>query len=118
MGKAFGNPEELELAVVVEGLEIEGGPAAEVGRVTTEIDGYIPDVAGEDANEFALRMTQLVVEPAENAACGKRLIVLSEDRRKTEGGEGVRIKKLSEPAALVAVAPGLQDFHIAQGGLT
>src|ERR1700758_1144353 len=55
--KAFGNPEKFEIAIVVAGLEVEGGPAAEVGRVAAEINGDVPDVAGEDPDEFSLGMT-------------------------------------------------------------
>lgn len=118
MGKAFGNPEELEFAVIVKGLEVKRGPTPEIGRVSTEIDGNVPDVAGEDADELPLRMTELVVETAQNAARGKRLIVLGEGGGKTKRNKGVSVKDFSEPAACVAVALGLQDFYIAQGGVT
>ena len=118
MREAFGNPEELEFTLVIAGFEIERGPTAEVRRVATEVDSDIPDVAGEDADEFSLGMTELVVETAENAAGGKRLVVLSEGRGKSERGEGVGIENFSEPAARVAVAFRLQDFYIAQGGIT
>jgi hypothetical protein len=118
MSKAFGDPEEFELPVVIAGLEIESCPAAEVGRVATKIDGNVPDVTGEDANEFPLRMTELVVKTTKNTACGKRLVVLGEGRGKTERREGIRVEDFSEPAARVAVPRGLQDFYIAQGGVT
>ena len=118
MSKAFGDPEELEFAVVIAGLEIESGPATEVGRVTAEINGDVPDVTGENADEFALWMAELVVETTENTACGKRLIVLSEDGGKAERGKGVCIENFGEPTACVAVTLGLQDLYIAQGGVT
>ena len=118
MSKAFGNPEQFELAVVIAGLEIECSPAAEVRRVAADIDGDVPDVAEEDADEFALRMAQLVVETTEDTARRKRLIVLSEDGRETERGKGVCIENFGEPTACVAIAFGLQDFYIAQGGIT
>jgi hypothetical protein len=63
-------------------------------------------------------MAQLVVETAEDTARRKRLIVLSEDGRETERGKGVRIENFGEPTACVAIAFGLQDFYIAQGGIT
>jgi hypothetical protein len=75
-------------------------------------------VAGENADEFALGMTELVVEAAEDAAGGERLIVLSEGRGKTERSKGVGIEDFREPAACIAMALGLQDFYIAQGGIT
>jgi hypothetical protein len=33
---------------------VEAGVLAEVGGVGAEVDGDVPDVAGEDADEFAL----------------------------------------------------------------
>jgi hypothetical protein len=118
MCKAFGYPEELEFAVLIAGLEIEGGPAAEVGRVATKIYGNVPDVAGEDPDEFTLWMTELVVETAKNTARGKRLVVLGKGRWKAKRSEGLCVKDFSEPSTCVAVAFGLQDFYIAQGGVT
>ena len=118
MSKAFGNPEELELAVIVRGFEIECGPASEVGRVTTQIDGNVPDVAGENADELSLWMTELVVKAAEDAARGERLVVLGEARGKTKRIKSIRVEDFSEPAAGVAVARRLQNFYVAQGGVT
>jgi hypothetical protein len=118
MRKTFGNPQELKFAVVVTGLKIERSPTAEVWRLRTEIDGDVPDVAGEDADEFSLGMTELIVKSAEDAPRGKRLVVLGEGRGKTERGEGIGIEEFREPAARIAVASWLQDFYIAQGGIT
>ena len=117
MRKTFGNPEEFEFAFFVARLEIEGCPATEVRRVAAEIDSDVPDVAGEDADEFALRMTELIVEAAEDSAGGERLIVLREGRRKAERVEGVGIKDLCEPATRITKASGLQNLYIAQGGI-
>lgn len=114
MRKAFGNPEELDFAFLVAGLEIECGPAAEVGRFAAEINCDVPDVAGKYTDEFSLGMTELVVEAAKHAACGKRLVVLSESRGKTERSKGVRIKDLGEPTTVITVAPGLQYLYISK----
>ena len=35
-------------------FEVESGPFAEVRGVGPKIDGDVPDVSGEDADEFAL----------------------------------------------------------------
>jgi hypothetical protein len=118
MGKPFGNPEEFEFAVAIAGFEIEGSPATEVGRVAAEIDGDVPDVTREDADELSLRMAELIVETAEDATCGKRLVVLGEDRREAECRKSIHIENFGEPTASVAVTRGLQDFYIAQGGIT
>jgi hypothetical protein len=118
MCEALGDPEQFELAVAVARLEVEGRPATEVGRVATEINGDVPDVSGEDAYEFSLGVTKLVMETPEYTARGERLIVLSEDRGKAERSEGIRVEDLREPTALVAESFGLQDLYIAQGGIT
>ena len=87
MGEALWDPEELK--VVVRGLsfEVEPRPFAEVGRVAAKIDGDIPDMAGKDADEFALRLAELVMQASEHAPDGKRLVVLDEPFRKTGGGK-------------------------------
>ena len=118
MCKAFGNPKKLEFAFFVAGLEIESGPAPEVRRLAAKIDRNVPDMAREDADEFTLWVTELVMEATENATSGKRLIVLSEGRGKTERSKGVCVKNFSEPATRIAVARGLQNLYIAQGGIT
>ena len=78
MGEAFRDPEHLEFSRVIAGLQVESGPLAEVGGVAAKIDGDVPDMAGEDANEFSLGFAKLVVEATENAVRGERLIVLNE----------------------------------------
>lgn len=113
VGEAFGDPEEFELAVIVAGLEVKAGPAAEVGGMAAEIDGDIPDVPGEDADEFPLRMPQLVVEAAEHTASGERLIVLREGVRKAQGDEGVGVEDFGEPASGIAMTLWLQNLYIA-----
>ena len=118
VSEAFGNPEKFEFALVIAGLEVEGGPAAEIGRITAEIYGDVPDMAGENADEFALRMPELVVKAAENTASGKRLVVLGEGRGKAERSKGVGVEDFSEPSARIAKASGFEDFYIAQGGIT
>ena len=63
-------------------------------------------------------MAELVVQAAKHASGGKRLIVLCEGRGKTERGKGIGIEDFGEPAAGVAMPRWLQDFYIAQGGIT
>lgn len=114
VGEAFGDPEHFQLAFGVVGTEVKTGPLAEVGRVAAEVDGDVPDVSREDADEFSLRVTKLVMKAAQNAARGKGLIVLGEGGWEAELGEGVRIEDLGEPSAGVAEALWLHDFHVPQ----
>ena len=85
MGETFGDPEELEVVVGGLSFEVKAGPFAEVGRVAAQIDGDVPDMAREDADEFALRLAELVMQAAEYALDGERLVVLNELRGKTGG---------------------------------
>ena len=87
VGEAFGDPEELEGVVRGLSLEVEARPFAEVGRVAAKIDGDVPYVTGEDTDEFALRLAELVMQAAEHALDGKGLVVLDELFRKTGGGK-------------------------------
>jgi hypothetical protein len=87
VGKAFGDPEELEIVVWRLGFQMESGPFSEVRGVAAKIDGDVPDVTGEDANEFALGPGELVMQPAEDAFAGEGLVVLNKLGGKTGGGK-------------------------------
>ena len=117
VGEAFGDPEKVEIAGTGEGLQVEGCPAAEVGGVAAEIDGDVPDVAGEDAHQLTLRPAELVVKAAEDSFAGAGLIVLGEAGRQTGGGEALRVEDLGEPAAVIAEALGPDSFDVAKRGL-
>jgi hypothetical protein len=77
VGEACRDPEKFEGLVFGWGFEVESGPFAEVGGTGSEVDGDVPDVAGEDPNQLALGLSELVVEAAENALGGEGLIVLN-----------------------------------------
>ncbi len=87
MGEAFRDPEELEVVVGGLSFEVEARPFAEVWRVAAKIDGDVPNMTGKDADEFALRLAELVMQAAEHALDGKGLVVLDELFRKTGGGK-------------------------------
>jgi hypothetical protein len=57
---------------------MESGPFAEVGGIAAEIDSDVPDVAGENADKFALGLAELVVQATEYAFDGEGLVVLNE----------------------------------------
>jgi hypothetical protein len=78
VGEAFGDPEELEFVVGGFGSEVEPCPFTEIRGVAAKIDSDVPDMAGENADELALRLTELVVQAAEHAFDGERLVVLNE----------------------------------------
>lgn len=67
VGKAFRDPKELELIAWRFALQVESGPLSEVRGVAAQIDGDVPDVTGEYADELALWPGELVMQPAEDA---------------------------------------------------
>jgi hypothetical protein len=72
VGEAFRDPEELEGV----GTKVEASPFSEVGGVGAEVYGYVPDVAGEDADELSLGLFELVMEPPKDAFRGEGLVIL------------------------------------------
>jgi len=96
---------------------VESGPFAEVRRVAAKIDGNVPDMAGDDADQFPLRPAKLVMKAAENTLRGKGLIILDELDRKTSIGKVLLIEDFREPAAIVAKAPGLHQLDVEQRGI-
>jgi hypothetical protein len=86
--EAFGDPEELQVVVRGLGFEMESGPLAEVRGVAAEVDRDVPDVAGEDADEFALGLAELIVKAAKDPFDGERLVVLDELCGETGGLKG------------------------------
>jgi hypothetical protein len=76
--EAFGDPKELEVVGCGLGFKVEASPFTEVRGVATEVNGDVPYVSGEDADEFALWLAELVVEAPKHPFYGKRLVVLDE----------------------------------------
>jgi hypothetical protein len=107
VGKAFGDPEELEIIVRGLGLEVEAGPLAEVRGVPPEVDGDVPDVAREDADELTLGLAKLVVKTAQHALDGEGLIILDELSGEAGGLECCLIEYFCEPTATIPKALGL-----------
>ena len=112
MSEAFGNPEKLKGVFGGLGFEVEPSPFAEVWGVAAEVDGYVPDVAREDADEFALGLTELIMQAAEDALDGKRLIVLNELGGQAGSGECGLIEYFCKPAATISKALGLNELNI------
>lgn len=96
---------------------MKAGPFSEVGGVAADVDGYIPYMAGEDADELSLRLAKLVVETSEDAPGGKGLIVLNELSGEVGVAEGILVENFSEPSTVVAKALGLNEFDIGKRGV-
>ena len=64
------------------------GPLAEVGGVAAKINRDVPDMAGKNSDEFALRLFELVMEATKDTLDRERLVILDELCRKTRCGKG------------------------------
>ena len=115
VGEALRDPQQIQIAGLREGLEIEGRPSAEFGRVAAQIDGDIPDMPRKHPNQLSLGPAELVVKTTENAPAGAGLIVLGEAGRQTGRGEPFGIEDLGKPSAIVAEALRAEALDIGQG---
>ncbi len=116
VGEAFRDPKELQLACFGGRSKVEARPPAEVRRAAPQVDGNIPDMAGEDAHELALGLAKLIMQAAENAFARERLVVLNEVAGKTCGSKGLGVEELREPTSIIFEAAGLYELDSGQGG--
>ena len=114
MRKSFRDPEHLEFTGVAAGFQVKASPFAEVRRVATDVDGDVPDMAGEHTDELALRFSELVVQAAQNTSCRKRLVVLNESCRQTGVREVGLVEYFSEPTATIPESPGFNQLYVAK----
>jgi hypothetical protein len=112
MGEAFGDPEKLKGVAGGLGFEVESGPSAEVGGVAAEVHGDVPDMAGEDADELALGLAELIVQATEYAFDRERLVILNELGGETGCGKGRLIEYFCEPAATISETLGLNESDV------
>jgi hypothetical protein len=91
---------------------MKAGPFAEIGRVAPKIDGDVPDVTGEDTDELALGLIELVMQAPKNPFRGERLIILNEMAGKAGRRKDGLVENLSKPTATIAKAFGLKEFDI------
>ena len=81
--------------VVVRG-EFRAHPAAEGGGAAPQVHGHIEHGAGHDPHQFALRLGELVMQPAQHMLLGAVLVVLDELQVEARRGE-------------LALGPGLEE---------
>lgn len=83
-------------------------PFAEVGGAGPEVDGDVPDVTGEDADELSLGFTELVVKAAEDAFGREGLVILDEMGREVLICEFHLVVNFRKPTATISESLG---FH-------
>lgn len=77
-------------------------PLAEIRRAAAYVDRDVIDLAGTDAHQLALGLLQLIVQAAQHAARGARMVVLYEFAGYPGGfGKAPCVETLVEEAAFV-----------------
>lgn len=74
-------------------------------------------MAGEDANELALGLAELIMESPKDTLGRKRLIVLNELAGESGSSEGALVEEFGEPTATIAKTAGLNKLDIEQRGI-
>ena len=92
MGEAGGNPD----LFFILGGEADGGPFFKGGGGAADINGDVEDFAMCDADELALRIFHLIVQAAEHAFGGARVIILHEMRAGTGGAAASNSRSLKD----------------------
>lgn len=88
-------------------------PLAEGRRAATQVDGYVEYLAESGAHQFSLGLPDLVVQAAEDATGGTRMVVLDEADRMTAGFlEGALVVAFEEESAIVAEHPGFEEDDV------
>ena len=86
--------------------------------MAAQIDNHIEDLAGHDADEFPLRLADLIVEPSQDMTNRAGVVVLNE---RTVGARSPSKEILAvafkKEATLVAVDHRLEDEHATETGL-
>jgi hypothetical protein len=110
--EAFRDP---ELAPVGLG-QLHAHPLPAGGRAGAQVDRHVPGRAAHDADQLALGVRDgLVVQPAQHAGPGARVVVLHEGRRRRQaqgrqrGLEAGLVERFHEPASLVVEDLRLDD---------
>jgi hypothetical protein len=102
--------------VAVFGAEPRAGPAAEAGRGAAQVHRYVEHRARDHADEFSLRLLDLIMEPAQHEAGGAAVIVLDKARIDPGGGEVPRVPRFIKEAAAIAEQLRLDQPDLGKGG--
>ena len=90
---------------------------AERRGASTNIDHHVVDLANDGPHQFALRVLDLIVQPAQYAFDRFGVIVLHKvciNARLFTKGSGV--KTFTEKSAIIAIDVWLDNFYVGNGG--
>src|SRR5207245_9875925 len=91
-------------------------PPTKIRRAAADVRRDIEDLAGDDADELALRPADLIMQPAQHAPPRARVIVLDEARADSRALELPLVPALIEEPARVAENAGLDEQHFRESG--
>src|SRR5262249_25685246 len=91
-------------------------PSPVGGRAAPDVDGYVEHFALDHAYELGLRTAKLQMEAAQRALDRARVVVLYERRVDAVRAVPIRVIRLEEEAAAVAMNVGLDDEYPGQVG--
>ena len=112
MRKARRHPEHL----LVRGGQFQPDPFAEMRAGLADIHRHVPHPASDHADQLALRIGVLEMQPAQHAARRLAMIVLHEVEVQPGRLEGVRIPAFVKEAAIVAEHARFDDQRAGNGG--
>jgi hypothetical protein len=76
-------------------------PFSERRRTAAQIDRDVEDLTSNRPHEFSLGELQLVMQPAQHAAAGERVVVLHELNINPGGREFLSVKRLHEEPSVI-----------------
>src|SRR2546425_426565 len=95
------------------GIGPERDRPAEGRRAAPDVDRDVEDLAGDDPDDLALRLPDLIVQAAQHAAPRARVVVLHEVRVQAGGlAERLAVVAFQKEAALVAEDFRLEDENL------
>ena len=97
--------------------EPEAGPFAEARRAAPQVDGHVVELAGEHADQLALRPAELIVQAADGVLHRARAVLLHEPHVAADGfAENSLVIALVGDAARVLVDLRLEQQHFGELG--
>ena len=110
MRKSRRDPHGAQLRVVQKNAD----PATKCRGSSPDICGHVEDLPPHDANQFPLRMLELIVETAQHAPARSAVIVLHETNGQPRICERYLVKGLKEKTAVVPKDPWHDEAHSGQ----
>src|SRR4051812_48688959 len=97
--------------------QLQTDPPAKTRRRSPHVDRHVEHGAAHHAHKLALRLPQLVMQTAQYAARGSRMVILNEgDVHAGTRAEHFLVVALEKEATRVAKHPGLQQQHLRKRG--